>query len=117
MLGLALASTGRNAEAIEQYTLALRARPGYASARFNLATALAKTGRVDEAVENLRQILADNPQDAAVKRRLAEALTLRGMLLLRDGKREEAVAQFDEALKLDPTNEEARKNREQALGH
>jgi Flp pilus assembly protein TadD len=39
------------------------------------------------------------------------------VLLLRDGKRGEAVAQFDEALRLDPSNEEARKNREQALGH
>ena len=117
MLGLALAATGRNTEAIGQYAVALRLRPGYASARFNLATALAKTGKVDEAVENLRQMLAESPQDAAVKGRLADVLTLRGVLLLRDGKREEAVAQFDEALKLDPENEDARKNREQALGH
>jgi Flp pilus assembly protein TadD len=39
------------------------------------------------------------------------------MLLVRDGKREEAVAQFDEALQLDPTNEDARQGRERALGH
>jgi len=116
MLGLALASTGRNAEAIEQYAMALRLRPSYASARFNLAIALAKAGRVDDAVDNLRRILADNPEDPAAKRRLAEALTLRGVLLMRDGKRDEAVAQFDEALKIDPSNEEARRNRQQALG-
>jgi len=61
-------------------------------------------------------VLADYPEDELAKRRLADALTLRGVLLLRDGKRDEAVAQFDEALKLDPANEEARKNREQALG-
>lgn len=117
MLGLALASTGRNSEAIEQYILALRARPAYSSARFNLAVALAKAGRVDDAVDNLRRVLADYPEDAVAKRHLADALTLRGRLLLRDGKRDQAVAQFDEALKLDPANEEARKNREQALGH
>ena len=116
MLGLALASTGRNAEAIAQYLQALRLRPAYASARFNLAIALAKAGKVDDAVEQLRKILADNPDDPSAKRRLADALTLRGVLLLRDGKREDAVAQFDEALKLDPANEEARKNREQAMG-
>ena len=86
-------------------------------ARFNLAVALAKAGRVDDAVDNLRRVLADYPEDAVAKRHLADALTLRGRLLLRDGKRDEAVAQFDEALKLDPTNEEARKNREQALDH
>jgi tetratricopeptide (TPR) repeat protein len=116
MLGLALAATGRNAEAVEQYALALRIRPAYVSARYNLAIALAKAGRVDDAVDNLRRILGDNPQDPAAKRRLADALTLRGALLLREGKRDDAVAQFDEALRLDPANEEARKNREQALG-
>jgi Flp pilus assembly protein TadD len=116
MLGLALASTGWNTEAIEQYVLALRLRPSFVSARFNLAIALAKTGHVDDAVDQLRKILADNPADPAVKRRLAETLTLRGVLMLRDGKRDDAVAQFDEALQLDPSNQEARKSRGQALG-
>ena len=117
MLGLALASTGRNMEAIEEYALALRLRPAYGSARFNLAIALAKAGRVDDAVENLRRVLADDPEDPLEKRHLADALTLRGMLLARDGERDRALAEFDEALKLDPENEVARKNREQALGH
>jgi tetratricopeptide (TPR) repeat protein len=116
MLGLALASTGRNSEAIEQYAQALRLRPPYASARYNLAIALAKAGKIDDAVEQLRKVLADYPEDPAAKRHLADALTLRGVLLLRDGKRDDAVAQFEEALKLDPANEEARKNRQQALG-
>jgi Flp pilus assembly protein TadD len=71
---------------------------------------------VDDAVDNLRLVLAGNPGDAATMRRLAEVLTLRGILLLRDGKRDEAVVQFDEALQLDPSNEDARMNREQALG-
>jgi len=116
MLGLALASTGRNTEAIEQYLQALRLRPSLVSARFNLAIALAKTGHVDDAVDQLHRVLADNPEDPSARRRLADALTLRGMLLLRDGKRDDAVAQFDEALQLDPSNEEARKEREHALG-
>jgi tetratricopeptide (TPR) repeat protein len=94
---------------------ALRLRPSFVSARFNLAIALAKAGHVDDAVDQLRHILADNPEEPAAKRRLAEALTLRGVLLLRDGKRDDAVAQFDEALQLDPSNQEARKEREQAL--
>jgi tetratricopeptide (TPR) repeat protein len=91
-------------------------RPSFASARYNLAIALAKAGHVDDAVDQLRRILADNPEDPAAKRRLADALTLRGVLLLRDGKRDDAVAQFEEALQLDPSNQEARKEREQALG-
>jgi tetratricopeptide (TPR) repeat protein len=117
MLGLALAAMGRNAEAIAQYALALRARPQYAAARFNLATALAKAGKLEDAAHELRIILAASPEDPAAKRRLAEVLTLHGQLLLRDGKREDAVAEWDEALKLDPSNEQARKSREQAAGH
>ncbi len=116
MLGLALAATGRNLEAIQQYLLVLEARPSYASARFNLAIALAKIGRLDDAVDNLRRILADTPEDPLAKQRLAGALTLRGELLVHEGKREDAIAQFDEALALDPTNDDARKDRDQALG-
>jgi len=115
MLGLGLATVGRNTEAIGQFEQALRMRPGYASARFNLATALAKSGRIDEAVDHLRQVLAANPEDAAAKQRLADGMTVRGTLLLRAGKKPEAVAQFDEALKLDPSNEDARKGRAAAV--
>ena len=118
MLGLALATVRpqcRSHRAISRRRC--EARPDYASARSNLATALAKSGQIDEAVENLRQVLAANPEDAAAKRRLADALTVRGVLLLRGGKRPEAVAQFDEALKLDPTNQDAKEYRGQALGH
>ncbi|MEI9972195.1 MAG: tetratricopeptide repeat protein [Ignavibacteriota bacterium] len=116
MLGLSLAATGRTVESIEQFAIALRLRPAYASARFNLATALARVGRVDDAIDNLRRILTDAPEDPAAKRRLAEALTLRGELLLRDGKRDEAATEFQEALKLDPADEEARKALDRALG-
>lgn len=73
--------------------------------------------RIDEAVENLRQLVAANPEDVAAKIRLADALTVRGTLLLRDRKNSLAVTQFDEALKLDPSNEDARLNRDQALQH
>jgi len=117
MLGLGLARLGRNAEAIGEFELALRERPDYASARFNLATALSKAGKIDQAVENLRELLAANPNDTAAKVRLADALTVRGTLLLRDGKRTDAMAQFDEALELDPSNEDARKNRDRAIQH
>ena len=86
-------------------------------ARSNLATVLAKSGRIDEAVDYLRQILATSPQDPAAKLRLAAVLTLRGSLLLRDGQNAQAVAQFDEALQLDPSNEDARRFRAQALDH
>jgi predicted Zn-dependent protease len=81
MLGLSLATLNRNAEAVPQFELALRLRPYYPSARFNLATALAKTGRIDEAIANLRQILAADPEDAYAKKRLADLLGARPSLM------------------------------------
>jgi hypothetical protein len=70
MLGLALATLNRNAEAIPQFDLALRERPDYESARFNLANSLAKTGKIDQAISNLRQILASHPNDPYAQSRL-----------------------------------------------
>ena len=40
LLGTAYAALGRNTEAIEQFRLALRLRPGYENARLNLGRAL-----------------------------------------------------------------------------
>ena len=72
MLGLGLSQLNRNAEAIPQFELALRQRPDYASARFNLANSLAKTGKIEAAIANLRQILASNPSDPYAQKRLTE---------------------------------------------
>ncbi len=111
MLGLGLATVGRNTEAIGQFEVALRMRPAYASARFNLATALAKAGKIDEAVSELRAVVAADPEDPMAKQRLADALTVRGTLLVRAGDKDRAVENFDEALKLDPANKDARRGR------
>jgi tetratricopeptide (TPR) repeat protein/mono/diheme cytochrome c family protein len=108
MLGAALQTLGRTQEAIQQFRLALRLQPDYVNARYNLANALARTGKLAEAVENFRPVAASYPHSARLQNRFGE-------LLLRDGKLTEAVTQFDRALALDPSSEEVRRNRDQAL--
>lgn len=61
MLGSALESLGRFAEAIEQYRIALAADPQYWDARYNLAKALAKSGELSGALENFKQVIAAYP--------------------------------------------------------
>jgi mono/diheme cytochrome c family protein len=77
MLGLALAQTGRSREAAAQFALALKARPDFLSARFNLAAVELKMGALDAAIDDLRAIAAAEPDNELVKKRLAEAMEAR----------------------------------------
>ena len=74
MLGLALERVGREAEALVEFQIALKLRPDYAAARFNLANAQIKTGKLDDAIENLKKLVAADPADPLPKRRLEDAL-------------------------------------------
>jgi tetratricopeptide (TPR) repeat protein len=107
MLGSALLGLGRTAEAIAQFQVALKLRPDYQNARYNLARALIKTGRLDEALESFREVVAAFPRDAAAHNGLGE-------LLYMQGKYADAMEQFDAAIQIDPSNEIAKKNRDQA---
>jgi hypothetical protein len=77
MLGLALARVGRVSEALAEFTIALKLRPGYAAARFNLANSQIQAGKLDEAIANLRQVVAANPADPLPRGRLEAALAAR----------------------------------------
>lgn len=77
MLGLALERVGRASEAVAEFTIALKLRPGYAAARFNLANSQMQAGKLDEAIANLRQVVAANPDDPLPRSRLEAALAAR----------------------------------------
>ncbi|MDB6094701.1 MAG: yrrB [Verrucomicrobia bacterium] len=110
-LGIALAQLGRTAESIAPYEAALKVRPSYAGAHANLGAALAQLGRFDEAELHLKEGLRLTPQGA-------EMTTLRnnlGNVFLQTKRMEEAIAQYDIALGLNPGFVDAHYNRGAAL--
>ena len=108
VLGAAYTRVGRSAEALHEFETAIRIDGSNVNARYNLVYALARAGRTGEAVTNLQQVSAAFPKDAALH-------NVWGELLLRENKSDEAVAQFDQALQLDPKLDVARENRDYAL--
>jgi tetratricopeptide (TPR) repeat protein len=50
-------ASGRIPEAIEHYQQALRIKPDYAEAHYNLGVALGQAGRIPEAIGHLEQAL------------------------------------------------------------
>jgi Flp pilus assembly protein TadD len=106
MLGAAFTRVGRSREAMEQFETALRLDPGNVNARYNLVFAQIKAGNLTGAETNLRQVISAFPKDASLH-------NLWGELLAREGHKTEAIAQFDQALALDPKFEAARSNRSQ----
>ncbi len=56
-----MAQTGKFEEAIAHYQQALRIKPDYADAHYNLGIALARAGRIPEAIVQYEQALRIKP--------------------------------------------------------
>jgi tetratricopeptide (TPR) repeat protein len=95
-------------EAIRQFETALDLDSGNVNARYNLVFALVKSGQIAAAAGHMQQVVAAFPKDAGLH-------NLWGELLSQEGKYPEAIAQFDQALALDPKLDDARTNRAAAL--
>jgi tetratricopeptide (TPR) repeat protein len=108
-LGLALASKGQTAAAIDALRRALELSPEYDDARRDLIGMLLGERMYAEAEKQSRALLARWPGDAEAHNRL-------GVALASVGRTEEAVAEFREAVRLNPQGEEARNNLARALG-
>jgi tetratricopeptide (TPR) repeat protein len=92
MLGAGFARMGRIAEAMEEFQIALKARPDFANARLNLANALVRAHKFEEAITDYRQVLAEDPGDEVAEGRLADALEARADQLAGEGRTAEASA-------------------------
>ncbi|HWE38079.1 MAG TPA: tetratricopeptide repeat protein [Isosphaeraceae bacterium] len=94
-LGAALASEGREDEAMAEYEAAVRLNPDHAMARFSLGTHLFRLGRLDEAIDQYRAVLRLLPDSYDAHFNL-------GMTLARAGRFQAALPHFDAARRLRP---------------
>jgi len=101
-LGLALAVLGRNREAIDYYKRAIEIAPDYVDAYINLATAFTQEKRFDEAIAILRSGITKSPGVNDLRDLLGRTLLASAAQLIENGDRENAVAQYQEALQIDP---------------
>jgi Flp pilus assembly protein TadD len=93
-LGFIMARLGKSDEALADYRKALELDPKCASAHFNLAVAFAQAGAFEQAESHYRQALPG--------RDTAETHNGLGYVLARQDHTDEAVAEFREAIDLDP---------------
>lgn len=100
---IALNAAGRFAEAAELLAAALRLRPGFTDAIFNLGVSHAGLGRHDDAIECFRAVLARAPRSADTHSNLGAVLQERGDL-------DAAIAAYERALAIQPDHVEALNN-------
>jgi Flp pilus assembly protein TadD len=97
----ALAALGRADEAEAEYRTALRLKPNYPAARYNLALLLSNQNRLDEAAALYAQTLRLDPSHYKSHYNLAQ-------ILLHQSRAEEALAHLHAVLQLRPELLEAR---------
>ena len=96
------ARSGKTSNALDAAEQGLALDPGHDECRLNHTVALINLGRVDEADRALVASLRNDPESEVNH-------LLRGDALLWSDRPREALGHFQEALRLDPTNEGARK--------
>ncbi|MCK4619391.1 MAG: tetratricopeptide repeat protein, partial [Desulfobacterales bacterium] len=90
-------------KAIFHFKEALKIKPDYVMALYNLGTALSDKGNYDEAGIYFAKALKINPQKTDARNNLANILFLQGKL-------DEAVSLYNEALKINPEHADAHYN-------
>jgi tetratricopeptide (TPR) repeat protein len=129
-LGQAYSEKGDADDAIPQYQEAIELDPGYAIAHYNLGIAFAKKGLMDQAIAEYQKALASDPVADARNYSTPTSQEVVSMTMTRDyslfhnalglalaweGRMEEAIVQYREALELNPHFEDASNNLASAL--
>jgi Tfp pilus assembly protein PilF len=94
-LGRVLVQEGDHEAALPVLQQALAVDPKIASGHYFLALSLKARGRYDEALEHLRAAAAQYPRDKVVRDQI-------GRLLFLKRQHREAIAEFEQSLKVDP---------------
>jgi tetratricopeptide (TPR) repeat protein len=90
-------------EAAVRYEAIVKTLPSFYEAYFDLGMCYSQTGRLTDAEAAFRKYLAIQPASADGRASL-------GVLLLAEGHHREAIPELEEAIQIDPTMTEARKN-------
>ncbi|MHB8834590.1 MAG: tetratricopeptide repeat protein, partial [Candidatus Methylomirabilia bacterium] len=94
-LGIALATAGEPAKALEQFRVVLAARPDFSLNHYNIGVALEQLGRTDEALDAYAEAARLAPRDTT-------ALYNMGLIHLNRGELDEALTCFLEATSRNP---------------
>jgi len=94
-LGVLMAASGRDKEAIERFSAAVRYEPSYLEARLRLAAILRRTGRVQESLSQYEQVIKIDP-------RVVEAPFGYAMALVNLGRYQEACDRLTDGMKVYP---------------
>ncbi len=95
-LGFVLEREGLPDEAAEMYRKAIKLDPASASAHYNLGSSLARSGKYADAESHLRKALKISPN--------SQNYTGLGIVLWQLGRKDEAIASLQAAIKADPKN-------------
>ncbi|MCU1350479.1 MAG: Tetratricopeptide repeat protein [Acidobacteria bacterium] len=84
-------------------------------AKLDAAKALFAEHKYTDAITNLQSLAQQDPQNKNIQRMLTDAHFNQGATFLQEAKLPEAIREFDDVLKADPTDELAKKSRELAV--
>jgi superkiller protein 3 len=119
-LGFAWYSKGKPywEKAIEEYYKAIKIDPKYPWAYINLGIVFADQNKLEQAISAYRKafkVLIDSPKTAETAHNLVTVHNNLGWLLQKQGRLNEALAEYEAALKIDPKYKYAKNNRDAVL--